>query len=363
MKQIQDGLLHLENIYFKIRRIFIYFIFKIYMNKKKDAEKDYEWHQQQEKILKKWAEVSSSYRYLHDRSFAMYSRQNLFFALPVIVLSTITGTANFAQSSFPASVQPYAPAMIGTLNLIAGLITTIAQFLRVSELLESHRVASLAFGKLSRNISVELSLPIKERTTDGTSFLTTCRIELDKLIEQSPNIPINVLSQFDKKFAEHDFIKPDILEITSVDIYTNNDLEEAQKTAQILKLEAEKRKQILEEEEKRKIKAYKEIKSLRKQNKKQTVSAFSVHKSLDKLLSNLNPTEEVQIEIPAINDTSSDTSSSPAEQQTTDSFIQNIEDVDNDQDDDDNTDNNNDDDDDGDDGDDGNDGGMQNNTS
>jgi len=326
-------------------------------NKKENKEKDYEWHQQQEKILKKWAEVSSSYRYLHDRSFAMYSRQNLFFALPVIVLSTITGTANFAQSSFPASVQPYAPAMIGTLNLIAGLITTIAQFLRVSELLESHRVASLAFGKLSRNISVELSLPVKERTTDGTSFLTTCRIELDKLIEQSPNIPINVLSQFDKKFAEHDFIKPDILEITSVDIYTNNDLEEAEKKAQILKLEAEKRKQILEEEAQRKLEAYKEIKAFRKQNKKETVSAFSVHKSLDRLLSNLNPTEEVQIEIPPIHDTSSDTSSSPTEQQNNENNEHQSDDNN-----DDNDDANNDDDD-GDGDDDGNDGGMQNNTS
>lgn len=292
------------------------------MNKKQDtSDKDYEWHQQQEKILKKWAEVSSSYRYLHDRSFSMYSRQNLFFALPVIMLSTITGTANFAQSSFPPSVQPYAPAMIGTLNLIAGLITTIAQFLRVSELLESHRVASLAFGKLSRNISVELSLPIRERTTDGTSFLTTCRIELDKLIEQSPNIPISVLSQFDKKFKEYDFIKPDILEITSVDIYTNNDIEEAEKTAQILKLEAEKRKQILEEEAHRKLQAYNEIKSIRKKTKKKTVSAFSVHKSLDKLLSNLKPPEELQTELPPINDTSSDTSSSPAEQQNNDEHI------------------------------------------
>ena len=90
--------------------------------------------------------------------------------------------------------------MIGTLNLVAGLITTIAQFLRVSELLESHRVSSLAFGKLSRNISVELSLPVKERTTDGTAFLSSCRIELDKLIEQSPTIPLNILSKFDKKF-------------------------------------------------------------------------------------------------------------------------------------------------------------------
>ena len=105
--------------------------------------------------------------------------------MPVIILSTITGTANFAQSSFPDSVKPYAPSLIGTLNLVAGLITTVSQFLRVSELLEGHKVASLAFGKLSRNIAVELSLPVNERTANGTSFLSTCRVELDKLIEQS----------------------------------------------------------------------------------------------------------------------------------------------------------------------------------
>ena len=251
-----------------------------------------EWHEQQEKILKKWAEVSSSYRYLHDRSYSLYSRKNLYFALPVIILSTITGTANFAQSSFPTAIQPYAPSFIGALNLIAGLITTVSQFLRVSELLESHRVASLAFGKLSRNIAVELSLPVKERTTNGTSFLSSCRVELDKLIEQSPSVPLSILSEFDKKFKESDFIKPDILEITSVEVYRNNELEEKKIKDELLRLEKEKRESIIKEEQDRKLKAYEEIKKLKKQNKKQTVSTLSVHKSLDKLLNNLNPIED-----------------------------------------------------------------------
>ena len=272
---------------------------------------NHEWHAQQEKILKKWAEVSSSYRYLHDRSYALYSQKNLYFALPVIILSTITGTANFAQSSFPAAIQPYAPSMIGTLNLVAGLITTVSQFLRVSELLESHRVASLAFGKLSRNIAVELSLPIKERTSDGTAFLSACRVELDKLIEQSPSIPLNILSKFDKKFENHDFIKPDILEITSVEVYQNNELEDKKIKDALLKAEKEKREAIIKEEEDRKLKAYNEIKRLKKQTKKKVVSTMSVHKSLDKLLSNLNPTEnenkDVQLDI-FDNTTTSDSS-------------------------------------------------------
>merc|ERR1711934_412460 len=89
------------------------------------------------------------------------------YAIPVIIISTVTGTANFAQGSFPEGAKTWAPLLIGTLNLAAGLITTISQFLRVSELLEGHRAASIAYSKFSRNISVELSLPVKERTDSG----------------------------------------------------------------------------------------------------------------------------------------------------------------------------------------------------
>ena len=97
------------------------------------------WHGQQEKILKRWSEIGSSYRFMHDRAFIHYEKQNFRFALPVIVISTVTGTANFAQGAFPVSWQSYVPLFAGFLNLSAGLITTIAQFLRVYELLEGSR--------------------------------------------------------------------------------------------------------------------------------------------------------------------------------------------------------------------------------
>ena len=58
---------------------------------------------------------------------------NMCFSLPVIILSTLTGVANFAQSSFPIETRPIVSVVIGSLNIIAGLITTIAQFLKVAE--------------------------------------------------------------------------------------------------------------------------------------------------------------------------------------------------------------------------------------
>ena len=71
-------------------------------------------------------------------SFLMYRKLSLRFNLPVIILSTLTGTANFAQSTLPVSIQPMAPSIIGGLNLIAGLIATISTFLKIQELMENH---------------------------------------------------------------------------------------------------------------------------------------------------------------------------------------------------------------------------------
>ena len=216
------------------------------MSQKNDASNDKskadpsfipEWHKQQELILKRWSEIGSSYRYLHDKAFHKFNRQNLWFALPVIVISTITGTANFAQGSFPEAWKDYVPLGIGFLNLSAGLITTLSQFLRVSELLEGHRAASLAYSKFSRNISVELSLPVKERTSNGSEFLQSCRAELDRLVEQSPNIPEMIVNGFMKRFPEpekdasgnlsngYNFFRPEILDIKPITIYRDKEEE------------------------------------------------------------------------------------------------------------------------------------------
>ena len=77
------------------------------------------WNEYHENVLRQWGEASACYRYMHHRSFLMYKKLSLRFNLPVIVLSTITGTANFAQSTLPVSIQPAAPSIIGGLNLIA----------------------------------------------------------------------------------------------------------------------------------------------------------------------------------------------------------------------------------------------------
>ena len=299
------------------------------------------WHKQQETILKKWSEIGSSYRFMHDRSYTKYNTQNFRFALPVIIISTITGTANFAQGTFPTSWQPYVPLGIGFLNLSAGLLTTVAQFLRVSELLEGHRAAAIAYSKFSRNISVELSLPREERTTGGTEFVNTCRNELDRLIEQSPNIPLGIIKQFGKRFENTEFMKPEILNITSVQVYRDDKKEKAKQKLEEIKQNEIIRKKFLEGEQQRRESIIAEIMKeqklqqdnmqrqleMTKKRKKDNIGISSVENSMKKLISKLQDADKHNdILTPSSSDQSGD-EISPVNERTTKKVVAQIEDI------------------------------------
>ena len=194
------------------------------MNKQQDnkkLKKERSWHLQQEKILKDWGEASSCYRYMHFMAYQKFKSTSMSFTLPIIIISTFTGTANFAQETFPVSWQQYVPLGIGGLNLLAAILTTVLQFLKANELMEAHRVASISYGKLSRYIKLEMALPIYERGHDGHDMVERCKTEYDRLIEQSPPIPKDVLKKFDKKFPadQEKFTRPEISEIDEIELF------------------------------------------------------------------------------------------------------------------------------------------------
>ena len=182
-----------------------------------------EWHPQQAKLLQSWAEIASSYRWMHNQAYMIYKMKNLWFMLPLIIMSTVSGTANFAQSTFPETIRPYVPQIIGAINLISAIMTTIYQFLKISEFMESHRISSINYGKLARTITIELNLPVKDRNSGGAECVKISRNEIDRLIEQSPAIPKNVLYKYEKQFSGRGLSEPEIVVINKVDIYEDQE--------------------------------------------------------------------------------------------------------------------------------------------
>ena len=172
------------------------------------------WTPEQERLMGSWADVAGCYRWLHDKSEKKYTKNNMLITIPVIILSTLTGTANFALSSFiPAedtAGKNYAQAAIGAVSIFAGILTTLGNFLRFAQGSEAHRVASVAWGKFQRQITVEISIHPDDRM-DCMDFLNICRQDLDRLIEQSPPIPDDIIAMFEYEFKDVPNLKrPDI---------------------------------------------------------------------------------------------------------------------------------------------------------
>lgn len=175
-----------------------------------------EWSPEHELILIEWADKAMCYRWLHSKANNMYNTLNAWYTVPVIIISTLTGTANFAQQRVPVRYQSLFIMVAGGFNILAGIITTIQQFLKITQLNEAHRVSTIAWDKFYRNIKIELAKHPSERI-DPKHMLKTSKEEFDRLIETSPNIPEKIINQFKINFENSEsfdkIIKPEICDI------------------------------------------------------------------------------------------------------------------------------------------------------
>lgn len=160
-----------------------------------------EWTKEHENILVEWTDKAMVFRWLHSKSHDRYSYLLMWFTIPVIVMSTITGTANFAQDRLPVKYRGYAQMGIGATNIFAGILTTIQQFLKIGELNEAHRVASIAWDKFYRNTKVELAKAPHERTP-VLQILKMSKEEFDRLMETSPGINEKITNKFKLTFSD-----------------------------------------------------------------------------------------------------------------------------------------------------------------
>ncbi len=193
----------------------------------KPKKKNNGWARQQEELMADWADIAACYRWLHDRTSKRYARYNMGFTMPVILLSTLTGTANFGLGSFFGNdevAQKRATLGIGGASLLAGILATINNYLKFAQESEANRVASIAWGKFQRLLAIELAISPDERM-DAQDFLKMCRNELDRLIEQSPSIPDKIIEDFSAKFGRiKNLRKPDICgQIEHTHIYIDKD--------------------------------------------------------------------------------------------------------------------------------------------
>lgn len=158
------------------------------------------WEHHHENIFIDWADKASCYKWLHTKSNIKYSKKRNMYTIPVIVLSTLTGTANFALERVPLEYRSECSIIIGSVNILAGIITTVSQFFKINELSEAHNISSISWDKFHRSIRIELIKSPEERI-DVTYFMKTCRDEFDRLMETCPAIDNDIINEFKIKLT------------------------------------------------------------------------------------------------------------------------------------------------------------------
>jgi hypothetical protein len=115
---------------------------------------------------------------------------------------------------------------VGAFNILAGIITTIYQFLKISELNEGHRVAALYWGKFYRNLRTELAKHPLDRTNHDL-VLTGAKEEYDRLLEMSPMVPQSIIKEFNRKYGiMSGFTRPEIVTTRfGTDIFNMSDID------------------------------------------------------------------------------------------------------------------------------------------
>ena len=212
-------------------------------SKKNEGIDNVSWTIEHEHILAEWGDKAMCYRWLHAKSNSLYSRLNAYYTIPCIIISTLAGTANFAQTRVPEAYQNLFTMVVGGINILGGIISTIQQFLKSTQLNEAHRVASISWDKFYRNVKIELTKHPNERI-HVTHMLKISKEEFDRLMETSPVIPDKIIVAFKRSFQHSDdyakISKPEICDaLISTETFRNpwfNDENREKRTLELVQL-------------------------------------------------------------------------------------------------------------------------------
>jgi hypothetical protein len=185
-----------------------------YENLKKRQIKQ-SWCEDQERILKIWAEKASGWAWLHEKSSRYYNKLTNMYTYTSIILSTMAGGLGFMiggqQNADLKSGEADIPTSrgftfaIGIMNITSAILVSIQKFVRSSENAEMHSHMNKMFSSFCRKIVLELSLQRGDRK-ECIEFCKQCRDEYDKLVNDAPEVPMSVIQHFQREFDTANYV-------------------------------------------------------------------------------------------------------------------------------------------------------------
>lgn len=172
------------------------------MDKDDEQTTHVEWSAQVEDILAGEGEKCRGLSWIHMRCETEMTKYNTLVQVPVIVLSTLAGTASVgATTLFGSGNSTTSGIAIGMVSIAVGILNTLGGFFNFAKRSEAHRIAHLHYSKISSKIQIELSLPRLERDS-AESLLNYVRDSMERLAETTPLASEQIVKDFNTQFEK-----------------------------------------------------------------------------------------------------------------------------------------------------------------
>jgi hypothetical protein len=166
-----------------------------------EEERDIKWSNQIETLIAQEGEKSRGLAYIHNRCEQIYNKKNNYLTLPIIIFSTLAGTASVGSSTLFPDDTKVGSIVIGLISIGVGILNTINSYFAFAKKAESHRIAYLQYSKLFSTVSIEMSLPRDERQ-EPEIILKQIRDTMERLAETTPSPLTSILEEFNAKFKD-----------------------------------------------------------------------------------------------------------------------------------------------------------------
>jgi hypothetical protein len=135
--------------------------------------------------LQKTAEdLSAEYMKLYNKTQGQLYK----IKLPSIILSSCAGFASFGSSNFGSENSQQVTIAVGITGLLVAILNSIESFFGIQNTATNSKATSLVLNLLAQRISLELSLPDKDRSAEGIVYTRTSFNEFLTTIEKAPPI-------------------------------------------------------------------------------------------------------------------------------------------------------------------------------
>lgn len=155
------------------------------------------WTPEADELLEQWrnrAYAAQSAYYLMAERFTLW---NYLLGIPVVMLSGLVGTAIF--SNLDKSVS-FAHWIIGSVSILAAILSSLQTFLRLSESAANFGVAADWYSAIRRDAEELMALPRNLRG-DAKSRFDAIRQEMNKVGQKAPALSERLWSQSAQRFG------------------------------------------------------------------------------------------------------------------------------------------------------------------